>query len=53
MTGNVHVHPEEETLKDLLWHHGINFFAFLMQRTRLPTARGELQIIKKNVFIKI
>lgn len=53
MTCKVKIFPNEETLLDKLFHTGYNSYFRLLNWMGLGMGRGECQVIKKNIFIKV
>ncbi|MGE5496593.1 MAG: glycosyltransferase [Syntrophothermus sp.] len=51
MTCNVRVFPEEELMKDKIFHGLLNTYFYLLNVFSVGMGRGECQIIRKNIFL--
>ena len=51
--GHVKVFPEEEILSDRLYHGFYYYYFHLLNYLGMGTGRGECQVIRKDVFIKL
>lgn len=53
MTCNVRIFPEEEIIKDRVFHFAFNNYFRFLNKYFTGMGRGECQIIRKNVFEKL
>lgn len=52
MTCNVKVAPEEEIFSDKIFHSILNTYFYLLNVFSVGMGRGEIQIVRKNVFFE-
>ncbi|MBI4548624.1 MAG: glycosyltransferase [Ignavibacteriae bacterium] len=52
-TCKVFVYPEEETVRDRYFHRFLNWYFWVLNAVGMGMARGECQVIRKDVFQKL